>query len=44
MEAGVRDKNLPSPSLRKELNPLLRGVMKIPRFRTLTQKVYTLAT
>jgi hypothetical protein len=39
MEAGGRDKILPSPSLRKVLNPLQERVMKSPRFRTLTQKV-----
>jgi hypothetical protein len=38
MEAGGRDKILPSPSLRKVLNPLQEGVMKSPRFRTLTQR------
>jgi hypothetical protein len=44
MEAGGRDKILPSPSLRKVLNPLQEGVKKIPRLGTLTQKVGTLAT
>jgi hypothetical protein len=39
MEASGRDKIVPSQSLRKVLNPLQEGVMKSPRFRTLTQKV-----
>ena len=41
--SGGRDKILPSPSLREVLNPLQERVKKSPRFRTLTQKVGTLA-
>jgi hypothetical protein len=38
MEAGGRDKILPSPSLRKVLNPLQERVMKNARFRKMTQR------
>jgi hypothetical protein len=38
MEAGGRDKIMPRQSLMKVLNPLQEGVMKSPRFRTLTQR------
>jgi hypothetical protein len=44
MEAGGRDKIMPIYSLRKVLNPLQDGIMKIQRLRKLTQKVYKLAT
>jgi hypothetical protein len=44
MEAGGRDKIVPSQSLRKVLNPLQEGVMKGPRFKTLTQKICKMAT
>jgi hypothetical protein len=44
MEAGGRDKIMPSQSLRKVLNPLQEGIVKSQRFRTLTQKVCKLAT
>jgi hypothetical protein len=44
MEAGGRDKIMPSHSLRKVLNPLQEGIMKIQRFRKLIQKVCKLAT
>jgi hypothetical protein len=37
MEAGGRDKILPSPSLRKALNPIQERVMKDTRFRKPTQ-------
>ena len=44
MEAVGRDKIMPGQSLRKVLNPLQEGVMKSPRFKTLTQKVGKLDT
>jgi hypothetical protein len=44
MEVGGRDKILPSPSLRKVLNPLQEKVMKNARFRKLTQRACKLAT
>jgi hypothetical protein len=40
MEVGGRDKIMPSHSLRKVLNPLQEGIVKIQRFRKPTQKVY----
>jgi hypothetical protein len=44
MEAGGRDKIVPSQSSMKLLNPIQEGVMKSPRFRTLTQRVRKLDT
>jgi hypothetical protein len=44
MEAGGRDKILPSPYLRKALNPPPEGVIKSARFRTLTLRVGKLST
>jgi hypothetical protein len=44
MEAGGREKVMPSQLLRKTLNQLQEGIMKRPQFRILAQKVYKLAT
>jgi hypothetical protein len=44
MEAGGRDKIIPSYYLWKVLNPLQEGIMKSQRLRKLTQKVFKLAT
>jgi hypothetical protein len=44
METGGRDKIMPSPSLRKVLNPLQERVMKNARFRKPTQRACQLAT
>ena len=44
MEAGGREKFMPSQLLRKVLNPLPEGNMKISWFIILDQKVYKLAT
>jgi hypothetical protein len=44
MEAGGRDKTMPTQLERKVLNPLQERVMKIPRFIKLTQQPNKLAT
>jgi uracil phosphoribosyltransferase len=38
MEVGGRDKIMPSPSLRRKLNPIRERVMKETRFRKPTQR------
>jgi hypothetical protein len=44
MEVGGRDKITPSQTLRKVLNPLQEGIVKIQRLRKPTQKFCKLAT